>query len=191
MTRTHTAGDKALTFSLSAYPDLVDTAINGILAPDGVEIRPVRFATDILHCQEMETSLSGDRIHPAYGMAAEDEENTICLIAERDGNIVGQISCEAEISGTTEASAELWVSGVFVSAPERGQGIGFTLGSAAIMICEGWRQLAASKYGIGLEGGVDVSADTQPGSGGDVLIDRCQDFAMRLEDDVPDLCEAF
>ena len=177
----HLTDPAPLTFSLSAHPELVETAINTICAPDGVEIRPVHFISDIRRIHEMELGMSGDRIHPAYGMTTENDDNTICLIAERDGRVVGQISCDVEISGVSETTAELWISGIFVSAPERGHGIAFSLGTAAILICEAWRRVVAEHHSQCLEGTVDVSADTESGSGGEAFVDKCQIFAMDLE----------
>ncbi len=174
-------------FVLSQHPEMVYSVISTIDIPDDVEIRAVDFQSDIRRIGEMENDFGSDRIEPSYGMMTEDDDDEICLVAEKDGRLVGQISCSIAVSGDTNTDADLWVSGIFVSYPERGQGISVAMGMAAIMICEKWRRHVAALRGHDPEGCISVDADTEPGSAAEAVIDRCREFALLLENEISEM----
>jgi GNAT superfamily N-acetyltransferase len=169
-------------FTLEEQSTLLPAALEGVEVPAGVSIRPVAFDTDIKRITDLVLDFGVDVINPAYGMAPETEPGELCLIAERDDRLVGQISCKIEALGRTQTNIDLWVTGVFVSAHARREGIGQALGQAAIGFCETWRRQVARDHDRNAYGSINVSADTEPDSAGNALIMQLEQICLDLED---------
>jgi GNAT superfamily N-acetyltransferase len=168
-------------FKVTGQKDLIDDVIASTKIPKDITIRPVIFANDfpVLHHTFM---AEGDMMHPAYGMAPEDAENEITLIALKNDIPVAQISAEFEISDTPEASIDVYVNGMFVIEAERGKGIARVLGKMLTEIAEDWRQVQASQAGLALAGKVSVSGYTHPEGHGEAVIKSMAAHARGLSE---------
>lgn len=169
-------------FILSEQSHLLGDALSKIELPDGIMIRAVAFDTDIGRAQQMIADRDEDSIVPTYGMSTADDPGELCLVAERGEDLIGQISCTIEALGGAGTNIELWVSGLFVTRPERGYGVSRAIGEAAVALCEAWRRQIATNLDRGPVGAISVSADTLPGSAGETVIERMVLLCENLEE---------
>lgn len=167
-------------FVLCAQNQLLEDVLSEAVLPEGITIRAVDFGADLKKISRLALDRDLDTMSPAYGMSPADVPGEICLVAERDGDLIGQISCTVEALGSVQTNIDLWVTGVFVTGPERGHGVSRALGAAAVALCERWRRQTAAGLGRGPMGAISVSADTLPGSKGEAVIERmthrCEDL---------------
>lgn len=169
-------------FILAEQADTFKSVVDRMDLPEGLTLRPISFETDMTRISDMILDFGKDSIDPAYGMSPETDPDTLCLVAERDGRLLGQISCSLDVLGQSQTNIDLWVTGVFVSSHARGQGLSKLLGNAALGMVEAWRRQVAADLGRNPYGSISVSADTEPDTAGDILIEKMQDKCLELED---------
>lgn len=167
---------------------LLQEAIAKVKAPEGVTIRVVAFEKDLQAITDLPMNRFVDTMHPAYGMTASDCSDELTLIATREGAPIGHISASFELMGTSQTNLDLFVSGVFVASGERRKGIATALGKAMMHTAEAWRQQVAQSRGMNLIGDIDVSGDTEPDTGGEVVVTDMEGLAMELSDEAFDSC---
>ena len=168
---------------------LLQEAIAKVEAPEGVSIRVVEFETDLKAITDLPMNRFVDTIHPAYGMTSSDCSDELTLIATRNEAPIGHISASFELIGKSQTNLDLFVSSVFVASGERKKGIATALGKAMMHTAEAWRQQVAQSRGMNLMGDIDVSGDTEPDSGGEVIVTDMEGFAMELSDEAFDSCQ--
>lgn len=142
--------------------------------PEGVVVRPICYAKDYDVLRKLETIKNADisrnleatdeNLPPYFGVSSENEEDALTLIAEMNGEIVGQISCvvtpEEESS---DLEVNLWVDGVYVVPEKRGIGIGHCLGAAAMEVTRDHFRRAAEKAGLPFDDGIYPDAHVVEG----------------------------
>jgi GNAT superfamily N-acetyltransferase len=167
---------------------LLQEAIAKVKAPEGVTIRVVAFEKDLQAITDLPMNRFVDTMHPAYGMTASDCSDELTLIATREGAPIGHISAAFELMGATKTNLDLSVSGVFVASGERKKGIATALGKAMMHTAEAWRRQVAHTRGMAAMGEIMVSGDTEPDSGGEVVVTDMEGHAMELLDEAFDSC---
>lgn len=169
-----------MTFFAKEQRGLIAATLASTCPPDGVSIRTVDFERDLQAISNLPVDDDFDTISPAYGMVAEDCSDEITLIAVKNNTPVGQVSASIETADGPFVEIDLFLSGIFVSADERNKGIGSALGKALLDIMEAWRRAQATASSKSLEGGITVSGDTLPGSGGAAIEEIMQKYADQL-----------
>ena len=167
---------------------LLQEAIAKVETPNGVSIRVVEFETDLQAITDLPMNRFVDTIHPAYGMTSSDCSDELTLIATRNEAPIGHISASFELMGQSQTNLDLWVSGVFVASGERRKGIATALGKAMMQTAEAWRRQVAHTRGMNALGEIMVSGDTEPDSGGEVVVADMEGHAMELSDEAFDSC---
>jgi GNAT superfamily N-acetyltransferase len=175
-----------VTFFATEQASLIQTALSSTSLPEGVSIRTVDFENDLSAINSLPMD-DLDTIVPVYGMVSEDCSDELTLIAVRNDQPIGQISVSFDISGDDFVEFDLFLTGIFVSSSERNNGIGAALGRAATDIVEAWRRSLAAAYDEGLEGGIRVSADVLPESGGSAIEKMMQNYADDLSNEVNEI----
>jgi len=168
--------------------ELIQDAISKVKAPEGVSIRVVEFERDLKAVTDLPMEEFVDTIHPAYGMTPTNCSDELTLIATRNGAPIGQISASFELMGKSQTNLDLWVSGVFVADGERKKGIASALGEVMMHTAEGWRRQVAQTRGMTALGEIMVSGDTEPDTGGEVVVTNMEGHAMELSDEAFDSC---
>ncbi|MCW3782476.1 GNAT family N-acetyltransferase [Defluviimonas salinarum] len=129
--------------------DQLDGPLSEALAASGSRLFPMRDpATGNTLIIADEAGLAGriralalaeeDTVNPAYGFTPKPGPLDLSLVALcREGRPLGHISISVEPPRKGTGEIGLWISGVFVDAGHRGQGIGRALAEAAAHLAGG------------------------------------------------------
>lgn len=150
--------------------DILDRILAGSEWPQDTTIRLINWDRDLSALLDLPSRLAADTIFPHYH-ATPPENDGLTLVLEVSGVVAGQISVDIEMHIGEVQRCELWLGGIFVASNSRGLGHGKRLGKAAIDIAETWRREVAIGLGAPLNGDIEVSGDTEPGSAGTAIVE--------------------
>jgi len=162
--------------------DMIALAVRYIDLPADCEVRTASFIDDLRDVSSLSISDS-DRIHPCYGMETGDSTGDLTLILEVDGQVAGQISCVLMCDlQSQELLTSIDVSGIFICKEQRRRGLGRALSSAIISVAHAWQDRLSEQGYTFDHMTMEVSADTEPETVGDQLIDMMRKSCETEED---------